>query len=61
MKIIGHMGIIPFWLYLEEKKVLASWYTDMHVVPQHRGKGAARLLTKELMKLTDIHFWFSWK
>ena len=55
-EVIGHMGIIPFWLYLEEKKVLASWYMDMHVAPQHRGKGAARLITKELMKLTDIHF-----
>ena len=57
-KVVGHMGIIPFWLALEEKKILASWYTDMYVEPNYRGKGIAKAVTNDLMKLTDIYFGF---
>ena len=57
-KVVGHMGIIPFWLALEEKKILASWYTDMYVEPNYRGRGVAKAVTNDLMKLTDIHFGF---
>ena len=57
-EVVGHMGLIPFWLNVENKKILASWYTDMYVVSQFRGKGIANNITEELMKLTDIHFGF---
>ena len=57
-KVVGHMSIIPFWLFLEDKKILSSWYTDMYVEPSYRGKGIAQAVTNDLMKLTDIHFGF---
>tara|TARA_A100001015_G_scaffold197872_1_gene220722 strand:- start:1080 stop:2153 length:1074 start_codon:yes stop_codon:yes gene_type:complete len=57
-KVVGHMAIIPFWLFLKEKKTLASWYTDMYVDPEFRGKGIAKAITYDLMKLTYIHFGF---
>ena len=57
-KIIGHMGLIPFWLNLKGKKVTAAWYADMHVLPKHRGKGVATKITEKLMKLTDIYLSF---
>ena len=57
-EVAGHMGTIPFWLNLEGRKVLASWYADMYVLNKHRGEGLAKKITIELMKNTEIGFGF---
>ncbi len=57
-EVVGHMGLIPFYLNLNGKKVKAAWYADMHVLPEYRRKGIANNITKKLMKLVDIHLSF---
>jgi len=57
-KIVGHMGLIPFWLNLKGIKVSAAWYADMHVLPEYRGKGIAKNITENLMNLTDVYLSF---
>ena len=57
-KIVGHMGLIPFWLNVKGKKVTAAWYADLYVLPEFRGQGIATKITEELMKLTDVYLSF---
>ena len=57
-EIVGHMGIIPFWLNLRGKKISACWYADMFVLPKCRGEGIAKKITNELMKRTQVGFGF---
>ena len=57
-EVVGHMGLIPFFLNLNGKKIKAAWYADMHVLPKYRGRGIAKKITEKLMKLVDVHLSF---
>ena len=49
-KILGQAGTQPVDLSINGKKILATWFLDFSVLPELRGKGIGKSLTKELME-----------
>ena len=57
-QIIGHAGLIPVEIKINEKKHLATWFTDFVILPEFRGKGYGKILTEEWMKLCPFQITF---
>jgi len=53
--VIAHAGIIPLKVMIEGNIYIASWYIDLSILPQFQRMGLGTMITKEWMKLTDIH------
>jgi GNAT superfamily N-acetyltransferase len=49
-KVLGQAGTQPIDLNINGKKVLATWFLDFSILPELRGKGLGKKLTKELME-----------
>ena len=49
-KVIGQAGIQPVNLNINGQNILASWFLDFAVLPEYRGKGLGKILTKKLME-----------
>lgn len=59
-RVIAHIGLIPFEVFLCGNKYKASWMTDLSVLPefQSRGAGMGRklvTLTKKWMEFSDLN------
>jgi len=50
-KIVGQAGLIPLDLKIGEKIIKAIWFVDFVILPEFRGKGYGKILTKEWMKI----------
>ena len=57
-QIIGHAGLIPVEFKINGKRNLAIWFTDFVILPEFRGKGYGKILTKEWMKLCPFQITF---
>ena len=49
-KVLGQAGTQPVDLNVNGKKILATWFLDFSVLPELRGKGIGKNLTKKLME-----------
>ena len=49
-KIIGQAGLQPVKLIINGKEILADWFLDFAILPEFRGKGFGKILTKKLME-----------
>jgi hypothetical protein len=59
-RIIAHVGLVPFEVFLCGKKHTAAWMTDLSILPEFRSRGAGmgrRLiaLTKKWMEFSDLN------
>ena len=50
-KIIGHAGLIPNDIKLQNKKYSVIWFVDFIILPEYRAKGYGKILTLEWMKI----------
>ena len=49
-KVIGQAGIQPVDLKIKNEKFLGVWFLDFAILPEFRGKGLGKILTKKLME-----------
>ncbi len=49
-KIVGQAGLQPVNLNVNGEKILAAWFLDFAILPEFRGKGFGKILTKQLME-----------
>lgn len=59
-RVIAHVGLIPFEVFLRGNKYKAAWMTDLSILPefQSRGAGMGRKLaelTKKWMEFSDLN------
>ena len=50
-KVVGQAGVLPVDLEIDGKKNQAIWFVDFAILPNLRGKGLGKILTKEWMKI----------
>jgi hypothetical protein len=50
-QIIGHAGLIPNDIRLQDQKYSAVWFTDFIILPEYRAIGYGKILTLEWMKI----------
>ena len=50
-KIIGHAGLIPNDVKLQNRKYSVVWFTDFIILPEYRAKGYGKILALEWMKI----------
>jgi len=50
-KVIGQAAYLPTELNIKGKKIPAIWFQDYAVLPEFKGKGLGKLLSKEWMKI----------
>jgi len=49
-KVVGQAGLQPVNLNINGEKILAAWFLDFAILPEFRGKGFGKILTKKLME-----------
>tara|TARA_B100000579_G_scaffold418117_1_gene415342 strand:+ start:82 stop:1095 length:1014 start_codon:yes stop_codon:yes gene_type:complete len=49
-KVVGQAGLQPVNLNINGEKILAAWFLDFIILPEFRGKGFGKILTKKLME-----------
>ena len=49
-KVVGQAGLQPVNLDVNGEKILAAWFLDFAILPEFRGKGFGKILTKKLME-----------
>lgn len=54
-EIIGHVGCYPTKFKINNIKLDGVWWSDVFVKKEHRGKGVAQLISKNLMNLSHFH------
>ena len=50
-RIIGHAGLIPNDIKLQNKKYSVIWFIDFIILPEYRAKGYGKILTLEWIKI----------
>lgn len=57
-EIIGHTGLRPVTVQINEKNYLSGWPIDLRVDPRFRNQGLGQQLTNKLVDYADIHLAF---